>query len=60
VRLLTNNPLKVSALTAHGVLVHERIPLLTALNVFNEGYMQTKQEKMGHMLPPLERRVKAA
>lgn len=51
VRLLTNNPKKVAALEAHGIEVVERIPLLTARNPFNEGYMQTKTDKMGHMLP---------
>lgn len=51
VRLLTNNPRKVEALQAHGILVVERVPLVTGLNPHNEGYMQTKTDKMGHMLP---------
>lgn len=51
VRLLTNNPKKVAALEAHGIVVEERVPLITGLNPHNEGYMQTKTDKMGHMLP---------
>ena len=54
VRLMTNNPLKVAALEAHGIRVVERVPLMTGRNPHNEGYLDTKQEKMGHMLdePP--------
>lgn len=51
VRLMTNNPRKVEALQAHGVIVIERVPLITGLNPENAGYMQTKTDKMGHMLP---------
>lgn len=51
VRLMTNNPKKVAALEAHGIVVTERVPLITGLNPENEGYMQTKTDKMGHMLP---------
>lgn len=51
VRLLTNNPLKVAALQAHGIVVEARVPLISGRNPHNEGYMQTKTDKMGHMLP---------
>ncbi len=51
VRLMTNNPLKVEALAAHGIEVVERVPLITGNNPHNEGYLQTKTDKMGHMLP---------
>lgn len=52
VRLMTNNPKKVEALQAHGVTVVERVPLVSGINPENHGYMQTKTDKMGHMLPP--------
>ncbi|MEL0028597.1 MAG: GTP cyclohydrolase II [Perlucidibaca sp.] len=55
VRLMTNNPKKVEALQAHGVTVVERVPLITGLNPENAGYMQTKTDKMGHMLPDTSR-----
>ncbi len=50
VRLMTNNPRKVAALEAHGVDVIERVPLMTGRNPHNEHYLDTKQDKMGHML----------
>ncbi len=48
--LMTNNPLKVDALRAHGLLVAERIPLQTGENPHNMAYLRTKHDKMGHML----------
>ncbi len=50
VRLMTNNPLKVQALEQHGIHVVERVPLLTGSNPHNEGYLETKRGRMGHML----------
>lgn len=49
VRLMTNNPRKVAALEAHGIDVVERVPLMTARNPHNEHYLDTKQDKLGHM-----------
>jgi GTP cyclohydrolase II len=49
VRLMTNNPLKVEALEKHGIVVAERVPLLTGRNPHNDQYLDTKQEKMGHL-----------
>ncbi len=50
VRLMTNNPRKVAALESHGIAVIERVPLMTGRNPHNEQYLDTKQDKMGHML----------
>lgn len=50
VRLMTNNPLKVEALEKHGIQVIERVPLMTGRNPHNDQYLDTKQEKMGHLL----------
>jgi len=52
VRLLTNNPKKVDGLRAVGIDVIERVALFVGGNPHNEGYMQTKTDKMGHMLAP--------
>jgi GTP cyclohydrolase II len=49
VRLMTNNPRKVAALTEIGVDVVERISLATDSNPHNEKYLQTKAGKLGHM-----------
>lgn len=50
VRLMTNNPRKVSALEDLGVDVSERIALRTGSNPHNEKYLKTKAGKLGHML----------
>jgi GTP cyclohydrolase II len=51
VRLLTNNPAKIEGLERHGVEVVERVPLWISPNPSNLGYLRTKWEKMGHLLP---------
>ncbi len=53
VRLLTNNPLKQTALETYGVKVAERLPLVVRPTVDNLRYLQTKAERMGHDLPNL-------
>jgi len=52
VRLMTNNPRKIDALTRLGFEVAERVPLLVNRNAFNNGYLNTKQAKLGHMMTP--------
>lgn len=49
VRLLTNNPLKVQALAAHGVTVAERVPHVFPSNGHNRNYLATKANRSGHM-----------
>jgi GTP cyclohydrolase II len=49
-RLLTNNPDKITKLRAEGVAVEGRIPLVIAPNAHDEGYLAVKREKMGHLL----------
>jgi GTP cyclohydrolase II len=49
VRLLTNNPEKVQALRAEGVVV-ERVPVRIEAGLDNEGYIKTKRARMGHLL----------
>lgn len=51
VRLLTNNPEKVSQLEKYGVRVSERVPLLVGVTAENEHYLRTKRDRMGHNLP---------
>ena len=52
-RLMTNNPAKRSGLEAYGLEVTERVPLPIAPNPHNLRYLQTKVEKMGHLLDGL-------
>jgi 3,4-dihydroxy 2-butanone 4-phosphate synthase / GTP cyclohydrolase II len=49
-RLLTNNPRKIIALQGYGLEVVERVPIVVEPNEHNRAYLQTKQEKMGHLL----------
>ena len=55
VRLMSNNPAKIEALEAAGILVNEYVPIVVGQQDENVGYMETKREKMGHMIPELER-----
>jgi 3,4-dihydroxy 2-butanone 4-phosphate synthase/GTP cyclohydrolase II len=51
IRLLTNNPAKQDGLHRHGIEVTERVPLIVGATGYNNFYLQTKREKMGHSLP---------
>ena len=50
VRLMSNNPEKVSAVENAGVTVAERVPCLAGVVDTREAYLRTKKEKMGHLL----------
>lgn len=52
VRLMTNNPRKVDALQASGVTVAERLSIRVGRNPANQGYLDTKRSKLGHLLDP--------
>jgi 3,4-dihydroxy 2-butanone 4-phosphate synthase/GTP cyclohydrolase II len=54
VRLLTNNPAKVTSLEDFGVPVAERVPLTPHPNDHNLAYLLTKRDRMGHALPHLD------
>ncbi|MFD8498543.1 GTP cyclohydrolase II [Amycolatopsis sp. NPDC059657] len=54
VRLLSNNPDKLSALESAGIRVAERVPLLMAPNDHNIGYLTAKRDRLGHDLPQVE------
>lgn len=54
VRLLTNNPEKVTSLEDYGVAVTERVPLTPRANDHNLTYLLTKRDRMGHLLPDLD------
>jgi 3,4-dihydroxy 2-butanone 4-phosphate synthase / GTP cyclohydrolase II len=50
IRILTNNPKKIIGLEGHGLRVTEQVKIEAPPNVHNEGYLQTKRDKMGHTL----------
>jgi len=49
-RLMTNNPKKMSGLASYGLTITEQLPITTKPNQYNRRYLQTKQNKMGHLL----------
>jgi len=50
IRLMTNNPVKRVALEGYGLEIMENIPIEIEVNPYNETYMRTKKERMGHTL----------
>ena len=50
IRLLTNNPQKISKLEAHHIKVTQRIPLVTQPTAHNSDYLTAKRNKCGHLL----------
>jgi GTP cyclohydrolase II len=50
IRLMTNNPQKISALEHHGVAVEERVAHEVIPNAHNASYLKAKAEKLGHLL----------
>jgi GTP cyclohydrolase II len=51
VRLLTNNPSKVEALTRAGIDVDEAVPLQTSPHLRNLDYLRAKEARLGHVAP---------
>jgi 3,4-dihydroxy 2-butanone 4-phosphate synthase/GTP cyclohydrolase II len=54
VRLMSNNPAKIDALEMAGISVTEYVPIIVGQENENAGYLETKREKMGHILPESE------
>jgi 3,4-dihydroxy 2-butanone 4-phosphate synthase/GTP cyclohydrolase II len=51
--LLTNNPRKIRGLDGYGLEIRQRVPLLEGVGADNLFYLQTKKEKLGHMMESL-------
>jgi 3,4-dihydroxy 2-butanone 4-phosphate synthase/GTP cyclohydrolase II len=49
-RLMTNNPVKRIGLESYGLTIEENVPIEIIPNQYNEFYMHTKKERMGHVL----------
>ena len=49
-RLITNNPVKRTGLEGYGLEVTEIVPIVEVPNKYNERYLKTKQDRMGHAL----------
>ncbi len=52
-RILTNNPKKISRLEVYGLSVDEQVPIIIPPNEVNRRYLQTKRDRMGHLMEGL-------
>lgn len=50
-RLMTNNPGKVAGIRGFGLEIVEHVPLIAPATEYNEKYLGTKREKLGHLIP---------
>jgi GTP cyclohydrolase II len=50
IRLMTNNPEKLAAVVAGGLIAEERVSLQSKPTPHNEGYLRVKRDSMGHLL----------
>jgi 3,4-dihydroxy 2-butanone 4-phosphate synthase/GTP cyclohydrolase II len=50
IRILTNNPKKISGLAGYGLSVADQIPIQHEPNPHNEGYLRAKRDRLGHTL----------
>jgi 3,4-dihydroxy 2-butanone 4-phosphate synthase/GTP cyclohydrolase II len=50
IRLITNNPRKIEGLDMNGIEIVETVPIQLPTGEYNQKYMKTKKEKLGHLL----------
>jgi 3,4-dihydroxy 2-butanone 4-phosphate synthase/GTP cyclohydrolase II len=50
IRILTNNPKKISGLAGYGLSVTDQLPIQQVANPHNEAYLRAKRDKLGHIL----------
>jgi 3,4-dihydroxy 2-butanone 4-phosphate synthase/GTP cyclohydrolase II len=49
-RLMTNNPKKIVGLEGYGLEIVERVPIEIEPNEINQKYLETKRDKLGHLI----------
>jgi 3,4-dihydroxy 2-butanone 4-phosphate synthase/GTP cyclohydrolase II len=57
IRLLTNNPKKVVGVDGYGLHIVERVPIQITPNQNNRRYLQTKKDKLGHLLDEMDQGI---
>ena len=50
IRLITNNPRKIIGLQGYGLNIAKRVPMILPASIHNKKYLQTKKNRMGHLL----------
>jgi len=58
IRLLTNNPKKVIGLESYGLEIVDTVPLIVPPTPYNRDYLETKRQKLGHLLGVSEAKTK--
>lgn len=58
IRLMTNNPAKVSGLGQYGLEIVERVPLEVRPRRENRRYLRTKRDRLGHLFTVLDRQLR--
>ena len=58
IRLITNNPKKIVGLEGYDLKVVERVPLEISPNKYNRKYLETKRQKLGHILREVDKHGK--
>ena len=56
IRILTNNPRKITGIEGFGLRVVEQVPIEVPPNLENRQYLETKRDKLGHRLHHQEQR----
>ncbi len=56
-KLMTNNPTKRVGLQGYGLEITERVPIEVSPNAANASYLRTKRDRMGHILPDLDKGI---
>jgi 3,4-dihydroxy 2-butanone 4-phosphate synthase/GTP cyclohydrolase II len=51
---MTNNPMKYGGLEGFGLDISDRVPLANHANPENIGYLQTKRDRLGHIMEGLD------
>lgn len=49
-RLLTNNPRKISGLSGYGLKITKKVPIIISKNKYNKKYLEAKKQKLGHLI----------
>jgi 3,4-dihydroxy 2-butanone 4-phosphate synthase/GTP cyclohydrolase II len=60
IRLITNNPKKIVGLEGYNLKVTDRVPLQITPNQYNAHYLETKRDKLGHILDNFENEINMA
>ena len=50
IKLMTNNPAKIEEISKYNINVVDRVPIEVGRNQYNEGYLNTKEYRMGHLM----------